>query len=175
MKNATIKQNRYAFLDRDGTLIFEPQDTYQVDTIQQLRILPGVMRGLQYLINQGYQLVMVTNQDGLGTVSYPTSAFQSVQDRLLTLFEKNDITFAKILICPHRQSQTCDCRKPKLGLVEKMIQRGGIDKTTSFVCGDRKSDKQFAKNIGVAYIPMKTNRNFYEAILRGTYDTRRAL
>lgn len=152
---------KYAFLDRDGTLIFEPQDTYQVDSITQLRILSGVIDGLKFLTEQGYVLVMITNQDGLGSTSYLLSSFEEVQNTLLETLRENGIVFQKILICPHLPAQECDCRKPKLGLVKTL---NDIDTKTSFVCGDRKSDKQLACNMGITYLPMKTNGNFMEAL-----------
>jgi imidazoleglycerol-phosphate dehydratase / histidinol-phosphatase len=155
---------KYAFLDRDGTLIFEPQDTYQVDTVKQLRILDGVIKGLTWLIKQGYLPVMVTNQDGLGTAGYPLSAFEAVQNKLMNLLNTKGIFFSYVFICPHLPEARCNCRKPKLGLVEKIISGSAMDKTASFVCGDRMSDKQFAKNMGIRFIPMKTNGNFYAAL-----------
>lgn len=152
---------KYAFLDRDGTLIFEPTETYQVDTIAQLKILEGVMEGLKLLIKQGYTLMMITNQDGLGSASYSLSSFEEIQDALLRTFKQNGIIFQKIFICPHLPSKNCDCRKPKLGLVEKIAD---IDKETSFVCGDRNSDRQFAKNLGIRFIPIQTNGNIFNAL-----------
>lgn len=158
--------NKYAFIDRDGTLIFEPQDTYQIDSVKKLKILDGVIEGLKELKKQDYQLVMVTNQDGLGTSLFPKASFQEPQEKLLKIFEKEDIRFKEIFICPHLPSYKCGCRKPKIGLVKKLIDAEEINKNSSFVCGDRAGDKSFAKNIGTKFVPMKTNGNFYEALKR---------
>lgn len=158
-----MKQIKYAFLDRDGTLLFEPQDTYQIDSVKQLRILDGVIDGLKKLIEKGYSLIMVTNQDGLGTRDYPRSSFQAVQKKFLAVCKQNGITFKKIFFCPHLPSEECDCRKPKLGLVRAMVTNQTIDKL-SFVCGNRENDKLFAKNMDLRFIPMQTNTNFYTAL-----------
>lgn len=161
------KSKKYAFLDRDGTLIFEPQDTFQIDSIEKLKILDGVIRGLKELIRQGYELIMITNQDGLGTSSFPQANFEAPQKKMLSIFEENDIRFKKIFVCPHLSSQNCGCRKPKIGLVKKFLRNNQIDKNKSFVYGDRASDKLFAKNIGVKFISMQTNGNFYNALVQG--------
>lgn len=158
---------KYAFLDRDGTLIFEPQDTFQIDSIEKLKILDGAVKGLRKLIDLGYKLVMITNQDSLGTSSFPQANFVAPQNKMLGIFKNNGITFKKIFICPHLPSKNCDCRKPKIGLVNKLLKRNQIDKNNSFVCGDRVTDKSFAENIGVTYIPMPTNGDFYKALEQG--------
>lgn len=162
-----FKLKKYAFLDRDGTLIFEPQDTFQIDSCKKLKILDGVLQGLKQLTKKGYELIMITNQDGLGTSSFPKANFKAPQNRMLSIFEDNGIKFKQIFICPHLPSENCDCRKPKIGLVKKFLNKNYIDKSKSFVCGDRKTDKLFAKNIGVKFISMQTNGNFYKALTKG--------
>lgn len=161
------KPKKYAFLDRDGTLIFEPQDTFQIDSIEKLKILDGVIKGLKELTKQGYELIIITNQDGLGTSSFPKANFEAPQKKMLGIFEEYGIEFKKIYICPHLPSKNCGCRKPKIGLVKKFLRDNLIDKNNSFVCGDRDSDKLFAKNIGVKFIPMETNGDFYKALKKG--------
>ena len=157
-------KRKYTFLDRDGTLIFEPQDTYQIDSLKNLKILDGVVAGLQELKKRGYALIMISNQDGLGTSLFPQKSFAAPQEKMLKIFRNNGITFDQIFICSHLPQKSCNCRKPKTGLVDKFLRNSNIDKTASFVCGDRNSDRQFAKNIGIKFVPMKTNGNFYEAI-----------
>ncbi len=156
--------NKYIFFDRDGTLIYEPQDSYQIDEVSKLRLLPGVIRSLQRLQKRGFKFIMVSNQDGLGTASFPTEKFNAVQNRLLNIFSQNGIAFDQLYICPHFSSDRCNCRKPKTGLVDIFLQKNQIDKTSSFVCGDRKSDQEFSRNIGVSFIPINTNGNLYTAI-----------
>ena len=104
------------FIDRDGTLIVEPPDDFQVDTLEKLEFIPGVFRNL-WLIRQNldYDLVMVSNQDGLGSDAYPEDAFSLVQQKILKTFENEGILFKDILIdrsFPHEGAPT---RKPEIG------------------------------------------------------------
>ncbi len=160
----TSQQQSYAFIDRDGTLMYEPQDTFQVDSVKDLRILPGVIRGLKKLKTYGYRLIMISNQDGLGSTKNPAESFMKVQKALLTRLRRNGITFEKILICPHFPEDQCACRKPKTGLIKTMLSQKKVNLATSFVCGDRISDKLFADNMGISYRAMKTNGDFLESI-----------
>lgn len=158
---------KYAFIDRDGTLIFEPQDTFQIDSIKKLKILDGVITGLKTLVEKRYELIMVTNQNGLGTASFPWPNFQAPQNKMLSIFEKNGIKFKKIYICPHLPVKNCSCRKPKVGLVKKFLKENLIDQEQSFFCGDKTTDRLFAENIGIKYIPMQTNGDFYQILTEG--------
>lgn len=151
---------KYAFLDRDGTLIFEPEDTFQIDSIEKLKILDGVIEGLKKLQKQGFKLVMVTNQNGVGTSSFPTEDFEKPQAKLLEIFKENGIEFERIFVCPHLPEDNCACRKPKIGLVKKFLDESRVDFGGSFVCGDRQTDKEFAENIGIKYVPMECNGTF---------------
>jgi imidazoleglycerol-phosphate dehydratase/histidinol-phosphatase len=137
-----------AFLDRDGTLIWEPPDE-QVDRLDKVELVPGVIPALLRLKDAGYEFVMVTNQDGLGTDSFPTADFQLVQDFVVGLFRSQGIHFRDIFICPHRPADGCDCRKPKPGILGDFLQHTPIDTARSFVAGDRQTDLDFASNIGV--------------------------
>ena len=171
MKNQKEKL-KIAFLDRDGVLIYEPQDTKQIDSLEKLEILPNVISGLRNLLNSGYKLVMVSNQDGLGTKSFPARDFEIVQNELLDVFKKEGISFYKIFICPHFEKDGCNCRKPKTGLLEKFLEED-IDFQKSFVIGDRKSDEELAKNIGVRFYQVEVNGAFLRlaSIERNTAET----
>ncbi len=105
---------------------------------------------------------MITNQDGLGTKSFPKKDFLIVQNKLLEIFKVNQIIFDKIFICPHFPEDNCDCRKPKTGMIDFFLKKNKneIDWQNSFYCGDRESDWRFAKNIGLRYLSMKTNDSF---------------
>lgn len=159
---------KIAFLDRDGALIYEPppEETstddvpYQIDSLQKLRILPGVIEGLQELINKGYKLVMISNQDALGSKVFPYNTFELPQLTLLEIFKQYDITFMEIFICPHSLKENCNCRKPKTGLVDKFLEEIEMDRNNSFMLGDRDTDGQFANNIGVRFIKVETNSGF---------------
>ncbi|MFH1536519.1 MAG: imidazoleglycerol-phosphate dehydratase HisB, partial [Patescibacteria group bacterium] len=121
----------------------------------------------------GYKLVMISNQDGLETKSFPKKDFDKPQNEMLKIFKKNGIEFYKIFICPHFSEQNCNCRKPKTGLVEKFIGQEDIDLKKSIMVGDRKTDKQFADNLSVKFIKMETNQNFprFAFINRKTKET----
>lgn len=153
-------QQKYAFLDRDGALIYEPPDDFQIDSLEKLFILPGVISGLKKLTSNGYKLVLISNQDGLGTNSFPKENFKTPQKEMLKIFAENDITFDQIFICPHFPEDNCECRKPKIGMVEKFLSENNIDKNNSFMYGDRESDRKFAKNIGIPFYKVITNGQF---------------
>lgn len=155
---------KYAILDRDGTLIFEPQDTFQIDSVEKLEILPGVIQGLKRLANNGYKFVMVSNQDGLGTFSFPLKMFNGPQNKMLKIFKKNGIEFEEIFICPHFEGEDCDCRKPKIGLFIEFLKKAEIDVVKSFVCGDRDSDKKLAENLGLRFVRADLNGDFSKIV-----------
>ncbi len=134
------------FIDRDGTLIEEPPDQ-QVDQLIKLRFMPGVFPALRELAQQGFRLVMVTNQDGLGSPAYPEEAFRLCQEFLLESFSSQDIHFHSVLCCPHREQDGCECRKPKTGLLTDFLARDPIDPTRSAVIGDRPTDLELAANL----------------------------
>jgi imidazoleglycerol-phosphate dehydratase / histidinol-phosphatase len=139
---------KYLFVDRDGTLIEEPADQ-QVDSLAKIRWMPGVFTALQQLTAAGYQLVMVTNQDGLGTASFPREHFEPAQAFVVDTLASQGITFAAICICPHKPADNCDCRKPKLGIARDFLATHTVDLASSAVIGDRETDLTFAKNLGV--------------------------
>ncbi len=143
------------FIDRDGTLIKEPPITFQVDTLEQLELLPGVIRNLYRISTElDYELVMVTNQDGLGTPSYPEDHFNRVQEKLLQILENEGIQFKEILIdrsFPHEQKPT---RKPGTGMLTTYMD-GSYDLSGSYVIGDRITDIQLAENLGTKSIFLK--------------------
>jgi imidazoleglycerol-phosphate dehydratase/histidinol-phosphatase len=139
---------KYLFVDRDGTLIEEPADE-QVDSLEKVRWMPGVFAALQRLTAAGYELVMITNQDGLGTASFPREQFEGPQRLVIDTLASQGIGFAAICICPHRPADNCDCRKPKLGIVRDFLATHAVDLAASAVIGDRDTDLQFASNLGV--------------------------
>ena len=140
--------DKVLFLDRDGTLNLEPADN-QVDALEKVELVPGVIPALLALRDDGYQFVMVTNQDGLGTASFPRDQFDSCQSHILSLFSSQGIVFDEIFVCPHFAHDNCGCRKPKAGLLTRYLAKTQLDADASAVIGDRQTDLELAGNIGV--------------------------
>lgn len=136
------------FIDRDGTLIVEPPDDLQVDSLEKLEFIPSVIRNLHMIRKiPGYELVMVTNQDGLGTPSFPEETFWPTHHKMLRIFENEGITFDDQLIDRSFHEDNAPTRKPRLGMLSKYLD-GSYDLANSFVIGDRLTDLEMARNLG---------------------------
>ena len=145
---------RVLFIDRDGTLIEEPPDE-QVDSLQKIRLLPGVIPALLALRDAGYRFVLVSNQDGLGSDAFPQAAFAEAQDFIRTLFRSQGIEFEAEFFCPHRPDDGCACRKPKTGLLTDYLREVALDRAHSYVIGDRETDLQLAAKLGITGIRVR--------------------
>lgn len=141
------------FIDRDGTLIEEPFD-FQVDSLDKIKLTPGVIPALLQLQNAGFRFIMVSNQNGIGTTSFPEEDFSICHEFTLDLFSSQGIFFDEIFICPHMPEDNCACRKPKTGLLEQFMQETSINKTSSWVIGDRDTDRELADNLGINFLPV---------------------
>jgi imidazoleglycerol-phosphate dehydratase/histidinol-phosphatase len=140
-------KKRALFIDRDGTLIVEPPVTYQVDNLEQLEFLPGLIRNLYFIRkNLDFELVLVTNQDGLGTPAYPRENFDTVQKKMLDILENEGIFFDRILIDTSYPEDNLPTRKPGTAMLTEYLA-GGYDLAKSFVIGDRLTDVELAKNL----------------------------
>ena len=134
------------FIDRDGTLLCEPADE-QIDSLDKLSFVPGAISGLKALCGLGYELVMASNQDGLGTPAFPEETFWPAQNLLLKTLEGEGIVFDDILIDRHFPEDGSPCRKPGTGMFGKYLD-GSYDLAASWVIGDRETDLQLAANLG---------------------------
>lgn len=142
------------FVDRDGTLIEEPYDN-QVDSLAKVRFMPGVFQALRELTQLGFRLVMVTNQNALGSPSFPFAAFTEAHEFVLNAFNTQGIRFEEVFVCPHRVDDGCNCRKPRTGLVDAYLRDGAIDLVA--MVGDRDSDLEFAKNLNTRGLRVSLN------------------
>jgi imidazoleglycerol-phosphate dehydratase/histidinol-phosphatase len=132
-------------------LIGEPADK-QIDSIDKFSLEPGVVPALTRLRDAGYRFVMVSNQDGLGTESFPEQQFRPLHDLLLRVLATQGIEFEAVRICPHKPADGCDCRKPRVGLVLDYLRATDWDRVAARMIGDRETDMEFAGNLGVAGI-----------------------
>ena len=137
---------RILFIDRDGTSIEEPDDK-QVDSLAKVRLARGVIPALLDLKRAGYRLVLVSNQDGLGTTSFPESSFREPQDFMREIFASQGIEFEAEFFCPHFPADDCACRKPRTGLLTEFMAGRSIDLERSYVIGDRQTDLDLAANL----------------------------
>jgi imidazoleglycerol-phosphate dehydratase/histidinol-phosphatase len=141
-------KRRILFIDRDGTLIVEPADE-QIDSLEKLELIPGVIPALLELDKAGYEFVIVSNQDGLGTEAYPTEDYEIPQRKMMNLFESQGIRFSAVHIDPHFEHQNAPTRKPGIGMVLDYLKSGELDLGDSWVIGDRETDLQLAENMGI--------------------------
>ncbi len=134
------------FIDRDGTLLREPADE-QIDALEKVEFVPGAISGLKALTGLGYELVMASNQDGLGTPAFPEETFWPAQNLLLRTLEGEGVVFDDFLIDPSMPEENSPNRKPGTGMFGKYLD-GSYDLSASWVIGDRQTDRQLAENLG---------------------------
>lgn len=141
-------KQKVLFIDRDGTLVIEPPIDYQLDSLEKLEFYPGVFSNLSKIAQElDYELVMVTNQDGLGTPSFPEETFWPAHNKMMTALKNEGIEFSEVLIDKSFPEDNAPTRKPRTGLLNKYIH-GNYDLKNSFVIGDRATDIELANNLG---------------------------
>lgn len=148
------------FIDRDGTLVIEPPIDYQLDSLNKLEFYPKVFRNL-YFIRQkmDFEFAMVTNQDGLGTASFPEDTFYPVHNFILKTFEQEGITFDQIFIDRSFPEDNAPTRKPRTGMLTQYLDNPDYDLAHSFVIGDRATDVELALNLGCKAILLQNDKS----------------
>lgn len=130
-------KNKTIFLDRDGTLNKDYGYVYQKE---KLEFLPGVIKGLKELSNQGYKLIIITNQSGIARGYFSLEQYNDFNNYFLNKLHKENILIDKVYCCPHKDEDNCECRKPKLGLFYKAIKEFNVDLDNSYAVGDKIRD-----------------------------------
>ena len=145
------------FIDRDGTLVLEPEN-YQLDDLSKVEFYPNVFNCLNKIVNElDYELVMVTNQDGLGTVSFPEETFWPTHNFIIKAFENEGVVFKEVCIDKSFPEELAPTRKPRTGMLTNYFDSDKYDLTNSFVIGDRMTDVELAKNLGAKAIYIKND------------------
>lgn len=153
---------RAIFVDRDGTIVREPEDE-QVDSMDKVEFVPGAISALRRLSMTSYELVLVSNQDGLGTDAFPTAAFEKVHGFIMRTLRGEGVVFSEELIDPTRKEDNKPTRKPGLGMMGKYLD-GSYDLASSFVVGDRETDLQFARNLGATGLRLDDGFSWEDAV-----------
>ena len=143
--------NRLLIIDRDGTILVEPPVDFQIDSIAKTDFVPGAISGMKAISTLGYELVMCSNQDGLGTASFPMEDFLPPQEMMLKVLASEGVKFDDILIDPTMPEENAPTRKPGIGMFGKYLT-GEYDLARSYVIGDRITDVMLAKNLGARAI-----------------------
>lgn len=144
--NPLTVMKKAIFVDRDGTLLREPADE-QIDSLEKVEFVPGAISGLKALTGLGYELVMASNQDGLGTAAFPENTFWPAQNLLLKTLEGEGVRFDDVLIDPSFPEENSPNRKPRTGMFGQYLD-GSYDLSASWVIGDRETDMELARNLG---------------------------
>ena len=147
--------NRLLVIDRDGTILVEPPVDYQIDSIAKTDFVPGAISGMKAISDLGYQLVMASNQDGLGTASFPMEDFLPPQEMMLKVLASEGVQFDDILIDPTMPEENAPTRKPGIGMFGKYLT-GDYNLAESYVIGDRLTDVMLAKNLGARAILLQS-------------------
>ena len=158
------------FIDRDGTILDEPKTDFQVDSFEKFAFLPKVIRNLYLIYKElDYELVLVTNQDGLGTASYPEETFWPYQNKMMDILRGEGIEFAAIYIDRSFEHENLPSRKPGTGMLSQYLN-GDYDLAQSYVIGDRLTDLTLARNLGCQSILLGEQAHEWAALTTPDWD-----
>lgn len=161
-------KKKVLFIDRDGTLVIEPPVDYQLDAYEKLEFYPKVMRNLGFIRSKlDFEFVMVTNQDGLGTASFPEETFWPVHNLMMKTLEGEGITFDEVCIDRSFPADNAPTRKPRTGMLTRYLNDPAYDLAGSFVIGDRATDVELAKNLGCRAILLQDDKSVLKPVVEG--------
>lgn len=161
-------KKKVLFIDRDGTLVVEPPIDYQLDAYEKLEFYPKVMRNLGFIRSKlDFEFVMVTNQDGLGTASFPEETFWPVHNLMMKTLEGEGITFDEVCIDRSFPVDNAPTRKPRTGMLARYLNNPAYDLKGSFVIGDRTTDVELAKNLGCRAILLQDDKSMLKPVAAG--------
>lgn len=164
-------KKKVLFIDRDGTLVIEPPVDYQLDSLEKLEFYPKVMRNLGFIRSKlDFEFVMVTNQDGLGTASFPEDTFWPAHNLMMKTLEGEGVTFDDVCIDRSMPQDNAPTRKPRTGMLTKYLNNQEYDLANSFVIGDRSTDVELAKNLGCRAILLQENSDLPCALVTTDWD-----
>lgn len=135
------------FLDRDGVLNIEKNYLYKIEDFEFVK---GVFESLKHVQSLGYKLFIITNQSGIARDYYTQTDFDILTAWMLKEFQKHDIHISQVELCPHGPNDNCTCRKPKIGMIDKILKNHEVDLYASWLVGDKESDILCAKNAGIS-------------------------
>jgi D-glycero-D-manno-heptose 1,7-bisphosphate phosphatase len=158
---------KVVFLDRDGVINVEKDYLYK---IEEFEFIEGVFESLTYLQKLGYKLIIITNQSGIGRGYYNKKQYETLTLWMKEQFKKNNIDIAEVFCCPHSPEDNCNCRKPKIGMIEQTTKLFDIDYVNSWIVGDKSSDIQTGLNANITNtIQVKTGHSFDEKNSKALY------
>ncbi len=151
-------KNKAIFLDRDGVINIEKNYLYKIEDFE---FIDGVFESLKYLQSKGYQLFIITNQSGIGRGYYTQDDFDKLTTWMLIQFKNNGIKISQVELCPHTPDANCNCRKPKTGMIDNILNNHNINLDESWLIGDKSSDILCAKNTNIKNtIQVQSGHNF---------------
>ena len=154
--------NKAIFLDRDGTVIFDPEDE-RVDREDKIKLFPDSIKALKYLADHGFGVIFITNQAGIAEGRISLQDFDRINNKVLEMLAPSGIKILKTYVCPHSPEDNCECRKPKPAMILKAAEEFNIDLVNSYMIGDRESDIMAGINAGTKTILVKTANKPVEA------------
>jgi histidinol-phosphate phosphatase family protein len=148
---------KVVLVDREGTLIVDPPDD-RVDSISKVRLLPHTIEGLSLFANNGFSIIIITNQTNIAQNRITLEEFWQINDYVLALLKPSGIKVLKTYVCPHNSADNCECRKPKPLMLESAIEKFSLDRSQTYMVGDRLSDIEAGLNARVQTILVKTGK-----------------